>query len=58
MKRVIGFFAVLFPLCCMAQFDKYFEQATLRIDYSHSGRVGVEYFNIERFFENPRLGRQ
>lgn len=53
MKRVIGFFAVLFPLCCMAQFDKYFEQATLRIDYSHSGRVGVEYFNIERFLKIP-----
>lgn len=53
MKRFIAFFAMLFPLFCMAQFDKYFEHATLRIDYSHSGRVGVEYFNIERFLKIP-----
>lgn len=53
MKRFIAVFVLLFPLVGMAQFEKYFEQATLRIDYSHSGRVGVEYFNIERFLKIP-----
>lgn len=54
MKKV--FFAImsLLPFVCLAQFDKYFEDASLRIDYSHSGRVGVEYFTIERFLHVPQ----
>lgn len=41
------------PIVCSAQFDKYFENATLRMDYSHSGRVGIEYFTLERFLKIP-----
>ena len=41
------------PIVCSAQFDKYFENAALRMDYSHSGRVGIEYFTLERFLKIP-----
>lgn len=53
MKKAFFFFAILMPIVCPAQFDKYFENATLRMDYSHSGRVGVEYFTLERFLKVP-----
>lgn len=53
MKKLFFLIVSLFPMLCLAQFDKYFEQATLRIDYSHSGRVGIEYFNVERFLKIP-----
>lgn len=53
MKKLFFLVVSLFPMLCLAQFDKYFEQATLRIDYSHSGRVGIEYFNVERFLKIP-----
>ena len=33
------------------QWDKYFIDKTLRIDYSHSGHVGVDYFNINELQE-------
>ena len=54
MKKVIFAIMSLLPFVCLAQFDKYFEDASLRIDYSHSGRVGVEYFTIERFLHVPQ----
>lgn len=53
MKKAFFFFAILMPIVCSAQFDKYFENATLRMDYSHSGRVGIEYFTLERFLKIP-----
>ena len=35
------------------QYDKYFENKGLRIDYTHSGRVGIDYFTIENMKEIP-----
>ncbi len=53
MKRGLVFLALLLPFAAFAQFERYFEDATLRVDYSHSGRVGVEYYNVERFLKIP-----
>ncbi|MBR1774566.1 MAG: peptidase M64 [Bacteroidales bacterium] len=43
----------ILPVVSFAQWDKYFENKGLRIDYSHSGRQGVDYFTIEAMKEIP-----
>ncbi len=53
MKKILFSLALLLPISIFAQFDRYFERATLRVDYSHSGRVGVEYYNVENFIKIP-----
>lgn len=49
MKRIFFFLVCFLPIAVWAQFERYFEDATLRVDYSHSGRVGIEYYNVERY---------
>ena len=44
---------IVLPFVSNAQWDKYFDNKGLRIDYSHSGRVGVDYFTIEQLKEIP-----
>ena len=44
---------LIVPMVCSAQWDKYFENRGLRIDYTHSGRQGVDYFTIEAMKEIP-----
>ena len=53
MRKYVLFMFSFLPIVCFGQFEKYFEDATLRMDYSHSGRVGVEYFNVENFLKIP-----
>lgn len=53
MRKYVLFPFAFLPIVCFGQFEKYFEDATLRMDYSHSGRVGVEYFNVENFLKIP-----
>lgn len=36
---------------CFSQWEKYFVDKTLRVDYSHSGHVGVDYFTINQLKE-------
>lgn len=52
-ERFIVFLLILLPIMCFAQWDKYFENTGLRIDYTHSGHVGVDYFTIEAMKEIP-----
>jgi hypothetical protein len=52
MKRVIYIFLVLMtisPIIGFCQWDKYFENKSLRVDFSHSGRVGIEYCVINSY---------
>ena len=43
----------ILPFLSYGQWDKYFENKGLRIDYSHSGRQGVDYFTINQMKEIP-----
>ncbi len=52
-KTIIAFTLIMLPFLCLAQYDKYFTNTGLRIDYSHSGRVGIDYFTIEQLIEIP-----
>ena len=57
MKNALGkilFVAILaFPFLASAQWDKYFEDASLRIDYQHSGRFQLDYFTIYSYQKLP-----
>ena len=45
--------ACFFAQTSYGQWNKYFENKGLRIDYSHSGRVNTDYFTIEEMKEVP-----
>ncbi|MBQ9255119.1 MAG: hypothetical protein IJ180_10160 [Bacteroidales bacterium] len=47
-------FILLFvPFFVQAQWDKYFENSSLRIDYYHSGRYRIDYFNVYSYQKLP-----
>lgn len=56
MKRLFLFFLVLFSIPAVSQFDKFFLDKSLRLDYSHSGNNKNEYFFFEEFIEEPHWG--
>lgn len=60
MKRRIAFLACIVMLLqansSWAQFDKYFHNKTLRMDYAHSGNNKHEEFYFEELLEEPYWG--
>lgn len=49
-----GVFALLLiPMFAFAQWDRYFEEASLRIDYHHSGRFQLDYFVVDSYQKLP-----
>ena len=57
MKKIILIFFVLsLSVSAKAQFDKWFENKTLRLDYYHSGNHDQEYYSFDRLMEEPYWG--
>ncbi|MDO5759616.1 MAG: M64 family metallopeptidase [Bacteroidota bacterium] len=47
MKKIFFAFLLCFSLFAKAQWEENFENASLRIDYYHSGRFQVDYFSLQ-----------
>ena len=56
MKKLLSIFLILsIVLVCNAQdFNKYFEDATLRLDYIFSGNVNNQFISIDELSKIPR----
>jgi len=51
MKKIIFIILILKSLTSFSQFDKYFENKCLRIDYFHSGNYEHEYYRTDELIE-------
>ncbi|MEE3412799.1 MAG: peptidase M64 N-terminal domain-containing protein, partial [Bacteroidales bacterium] len=49
MKRIIYICIMILPNLVFAQWEENFENASLRIDYYHSGRYQIDYFTIQSY---------
>ena len=56
MKKILICLLLLFPLFSNAQFDKYFLNKTLRIDYFRTGNDTLEYVSIDELIEEQFWG--
>lgn len=52
-KKILLAIFILNPLLALCQWEKYFQEGSIRIDYNHSGRVGIEYYTINRYQKLP-----
>ncbi|MCF8350339.1 MAG: IgA Peptidase M64 [Bacteroidales bacterium] len=55
-KSLITVFLVFFSFSVFAQFDRWFEDKTLRIDYQHSGTDSTEFYAVDELREEPYWG--
>jgi hypothetical protein len=53
MKRVLFIFLALVPFAAHAQFDRWFEPKTMRLDYHHAGDARNEEFYFSSLHEEP-----
>ncbi len=56
MKYLILLFLIVSTLIVNAQFEKYFHNKTLRIDYYHSGNNETEFYTFSQLLEEPYWG--
>jgi hypothetical protein len=56
MKYLILLFLIVSNLIVNAQFEKYFHEKTLRIDYYHSGNNTAEFYTFSQLLEEPYWG--
>ncbi len=56
MKYLILLFLIVSTLIVNAQFEKYFHDKTLRIDYYHSGNNETEFYTFSQLLEEPYWG--
>jgi len=56
MKNTIAFILVIVSLAANAQFDNYFLDKTLRMDYYHSGNDKTEIYSFDELIEEPHWG--
>ncbi len=56
MKKIFLFVFVLLSLGLQAQFQKYFYNKTLRMDYYHSGNDTSEYYSFDELIAEPYWG--
>ena len=56
MKHLILLFLIIPTLTVNAQFEKYFHDKTLRIDYYHSGNKKTELYTFGQLLEEPYWG--
>ena len=52
-RRTIAFFLVLMPCCLWAQFDRYFEEASLRVDYTLTGDAQHTTYALKELIREP-----
>jgi len=56
MKQLAILFFLVFTIQVFAQFDQYFQNKTLRIDYYHTGNDTMEIYSIDELLEEPYWG--
>lgn len=56
MKKIILFLLALSTLSTNAQFNKFFQDKTLRIDYFHSGNDTSEFYSFDEVLIEPNWG--
>lgn len=56
MRKFFFSLFIVIPLLGMAQFDKYFENSTLRIDYYHFGTAETEQYALKELIKEPFWG--
>ncbi len=56
MKKILVVLAVLVSVTTQAQFEKYFFDKTLRVDYVHSGDHDNEVYALDEMLEEPYWG--
>ncbi len=56
MKYTITLFLVLSTLAVSAQFDNFFLDKTMRMDYYHSGNHETEFYSFDELIEEPYWG--
>ena len=56
MKYLVSLFLIVSTLIVNAQFEKYFHDNTLRIDYYHSGNNETEFYTFSQLLEEPYWG--
>ena len=56
MKKILLFVLMLLAVTVQAQFSKFFENKSLRLDYYHSGNATHEYYTFDELIEEPYWG--
>ncbi|PLX14067.1 MAG: peptidase M64, partial [Marinilabiliales bacterium] len=56
MKRILIFLLVIISAQAFSQFDKYFENKSLRLDYYHSGNHEISSYSFDKLLEEPFWG--
>ncbi|MBE0651766.1 MAG: peptidase M64, partial [Bacteroidales bacterium] len=56
MKKILLFVLMLLAVTVQAQFSKFFENKSLRMDYYHSGNDTSEYYSFDELIEEPYWG--
>ena len=56
MKFLLGIFLINSFLFSQTEFEKYFFDKSLRIDYFHTGNFENEYYSIDELIEEPFWG--
>ncbi len=56
MKKLFLIAFTLITVSSFAQFDRWFHDKTLRMDYVHSGNDRNDYFTFDEFYEEPFWG--
>ncbi|MBQ5572627.1 MAG: peptidase M64 [Bacteroidales bacterium] len=56
MKNILTILLLLVSVAVFAQFDKYFENRTMRVDYYHAGDSKNDYYYIDEVIAEPYWG--
>jgi len=56
MRNLIAILLLLVPLFASAQFDKFFEDRTMRVDYFHAGDSSDDTYYIDEIIAEPFWG--
>ena len=56
MKRILFFALILITVTAQAQFDKFFQDKTMRLDYYHTGNDKTEIYSFDELIEEPYWG--
>ena len=56
MRNLIAILLLLVPVFVSAQFDKYFEDRTMRVDYFHAGDSSDDTYYIDEIIAEPFWG--
>ena len=56
MKNILTILLLLVSVAVFGQFDKYFENRTMRVDYYHSGDSKNDYYYIDEVIAEPYWG--